>query len=124
MQPLVDDMVKLQHHKGAFQDFFKGDDLRDGEYIAMITSTNEDDLHIGRFAAIQQGSFNVDIVNCFAKFEEITVIEAGKFFGKINIPAPFFITLKNCTPLGTKNFRHSISLLSLLLKQYKYDAYL
>lgn len=77
MQPVVDDVVELQHHKGAFQDFFKSDDLRNGEYIAMIAGTNKNDLHIGTFAAIEQNGFDIDIVNCFAKFKEIAVIEAG-----------------------------------------------
>jgi len=77
VQPVVNDVVEFKHHKGAFQDFFKGDDLRNGENVAVIAGTNKNDLHIGRFAAIEQNGFDIDVVNCFAKFEEITVIEAG-----------------------------------------------
>ena len=105
---VVDDVIEFKHHKGAFQNFFKGDYLRNGEYVTMIAGADKDDLNIGRFAAIEQYGLYIDIVNRFAKFQEITVIEAGRFSSKINIPAPFCITLKNCTLIGTENFCHSV----------------
>ncbi len=103
----MEDAVEVEHHFGAGQQFFEGNHLRQGEYVAVFAGAQVDDLHVGRPAGVGSHAGKVYPVDGRLEAKKAFQLVLYRPVRKFHVETVFQVRLVHATGFGTENLLKS-----------------